>query len=135
MDVLTEKIEAYEKDMAIEPEDLEALKFVLNTITTITDESMDMELKYFDRWPRSTAAGEDLRLAKVKEEFREVTTQQAADATLAKCHAKKSELVNAENLFDLEITPYPVLATMSEELRRLSLIYKLYEAAGVSVFA
>ncbi|KAH8092928.1 dynein light chain binding protein [Aureococcus anophagefferens] len=172
MDVLTEKIEAYEKDMAIEPEDLEALKFVLNTITTITDESMDMELKYFDVMERyrtlqrydvavaeeesSVAAGlaarwhalyctaktKDLRLAKVKEEFREVTTQQAADVTLedgvallvdykrtlAKCHAKKSELVNAENLFDLEITPYPVLATMSEELRRLSLIYKLYEA-------
>ncbi|KAH8045935.1 dynein light chain binding protein [Aureococcus anophagefferens] len=52
MDVLTEKIEAYEKDMAIEPEDLEALKFVLNTITTITDESMDMELKYFDAMRR-----------------------------------------------------------------------------------
>ncbi|KAH8057483.1 dynein light chain binding protein [Aureococcus anophagefferens] len=195
MDVLTEKIEAYEKDMAIEPEDLEALKFVLNTITTITDESMDMELKYFDVMERyrtlqrydvavaeeesSVAAGlaarwhalyctaktKDLRLAKVKEEFREVTTQQAAEfleelklmnkqfydsgpasisvtledgvallvdykRTLAKCHAKKSELVNAENLFDLEITPYPVLATMSEELRRLSLIYKLYEARG-----
>ncbi|KAH8046310.1 dynein light chain binding protein [Aureococcus anophagefferens] len=165
MDVLTEKIEAYEKDMAIEPEDLEALKFVLNTITTITDESMDMELKYFDveryrtlqrydvavaeeessvaaglaaRWHAlyCTAKTKDLRLAKVKEEFASVTLEDGVallvdyKRTLAKCHAKKSELVNAENLFDLEITPYPVLATMSEELRRLSLIYKLYEARG-----
>ena len=85
------------------------MKFVLNTIGRIVDESMEMELKYTDimeryrtlgrygvvvdeketamagalavRWRELFCAGKtkDLRLAKVKEEFREVTQAQAQE--------------------------------------------------------
>ena len=108
------------------------------------------------------AKTKDLRLARVKEEFREVTTTQTAEfaeelkdirrefydsgpaaskvaledgvhllvdykRTMAKCTAKKDELINAENLFGLEMTGYPVLVELSEELAKLSHIYGLYE--------
>ena len=103
----------------------------------------------------------DLRLGKVKEQFREVTKTQAVEfqdeikaletefyksgpgssgltlddgveivkeykRMIAKCNKRKAELVNAENLFNLEMTTYPVLTEMSVELDKLFTIYNFY---------
>ena len=40
---------------------------------------------------------------------------------------KRTELVNAEKLFDLEITAYPNLTTVSKQMHQLKQIYALYE--------
>ena len=103
----------------------------------------------------------DLRLSKVKDEFRTVTSSQAVEfeteirdlnklfydegpgsaglglddgvdvvkaykKMVAKAHKRKLELVNAQNLFGLPITTYPVLAEMTAELDRLFAIYTFY---------
>jgi len=174
-------------------DEIEKLMFVLNTIAKVVDASMDMELKYANVAERYRtlerhevkvetmelktahslaetwrelyvfARTKDLRLAKVKEEFRTVTTEQS-DAfqeelkelrtqfyaegpvagkvsleegvllmvdyreTLDKCTAKKDELVNAEDLFGMEMTAYPVLVEIQTEMSRMKIIYDLYSA-------
>jgi dynein heavy chain len=174
-------------------DEIEKLMFVLNTIAKVVDASMDMELKYADVAERYRtlerhevkvetmelktahslaetwrelyvfARTKDLRLAKVKEEFRTVTTEQS-DAfqeelkelrtqfyaegpvagkvsleegvllmvdyreTLDKCTAKKDELVNAEDLFGMKMTAYPVLVEIQTEMSRMKIIYDLYSA-------
>ena len=49
MDALVDKWNAWEADISTNPEDLEALKFVLNAIAAIVDASMDMELRHVGR--------------------------------------------------------------------------------------
>lgn len=96
-----------EIDLRADPQDLDALKFVLNTIADISGMGMDIELSYLDTMERyrtlhqydipvppeemSKAEGiacrwqallieaktKDLCLVKVKERFREVTKEQA----------------------------------------------------------
>lgn len=96
-----------ETDLGADPQDLEALKFVLNTIADISGMGMDIELSYLDtmeryrtlrqyaisvpaeemakaegiasRWQSLfiEAKTKDLCLVKVKERFREVTKEQA----------------------------------------------------------
>jgi dynein heavy chain len=172
---------------------IETLMFVLNTIAKVVDASMDMELQYADVSERYRtlerhevkiedhelelahslaekwrdlyvfARTKDLRLAKVKEDFRAVTTEQSeafqeelkelrtqfySDGpiagkvsleegvllmvdyaeTLAKCVAKKDELVNAEDLFGMEMTSYPVLVEVQSEMARMKIIYDLYSS-------
>lgn len=98
-----------EADLRADPEDLEALKFVLNTIADICGMGMDIELSYLDtieryrtlqqyaipvpqdemakaegiasRWRGlfRTAKTKDLCLVRVKERFRSVTKQQAIE--------------------------------------------------------
>ena len=48
--------------------------------------------------------------------------------TLQKCVAKKDELVNAEDLFGMEMTSYPVLVEVQSEMARMKVIYDLYSA-------
>ncbi len=172
---------------------IETLMFVLNTIAKVVDASMDMELQYADVSERYRtlerhevkieahelelahslaekwrdlyvfARTKDLRLAKVKEDFRAVTTEQSeafqeelkelrtqfySDGpiagkvsleegvllmvdyaeTLSKCVAKKDELVNAEDLFGMEMTSYPVLVEVQSEMARMKIIYDLYSS-------
>lgn len=96
-----------EADLRADPQDLDALKFVLNTIADISNMGMDVELCYLDtmeryrtlqqysipvpeeemakakgiasRWQALyiEAKTRDLCLVKVKERFREVTKEQA----------------------------------------------------------
>ncbi len=96
-----------ETDLRADPQDLDALKFVLNTIADISGMGMDIELSYLDtmeryrtlqqydipvppdemckaegiarRWQALfvEAKTKDLCLVKVKERFREVTKEQA----------------------------------------------------------
>lgn len=98
-----------ETDLRADPQDLDALKFVLNTIAQVSSLTMDMELTYTDtieryrtlqqysipvppdemakaeriaeRWQTLfiEAKTKDLCLVKVKERFREVTKEQAVD--------------------------------------------------------
>merc|ERR1711871_635441 len=172
---------------------IETLMFVLNTIAKVVDASMDMELQYADvieryrtlerhsvnieahelelahslaeKWRELYvfARTKDLRLAKVKEDFRAVTTEQSEAfqeelkelrtqfyaegpiagkvsleegvllmvdyaETLQKCVAKKDELVNAEDLFGMEMTSYPVLVEIQGEMSRMKVIYDLYSS-------
>ena len=161
------------------------------SISTVADETMDSELLFTDiaeryrvceryriaipegeaeaartlseRWHRlfCDSKTKDLRLQQVKEQFREVTKDQAVEfkastkqmlrefldagpgissisledgselldqyiTRLAECSRRKQELVNAEGLFNLEITAYPALAEMSARMDQLSVIYALY---------
>ena len=188
---LQERMAQLERDLRQEPEDLDVLKFVLGTISTVADETMDSELLFTDiaeryrvceryriaipegeaeaartlseRWHRlfCDSKTKDLRLQQVKEQFREVTKDQAVEfkastkqmlrefldagpgissisledgselldqyiTRLAECSRRKQELVNAEGLFNLEITAYPALAEMSARMDQLSVIYALY---------
>ena len=118
---------------------------------------------------RSTSAGtsssdsktKDLRLGKVKEQFREVTKTQAVEfqdeikaletefyksgpgssgltlddgveivkeykRMIAKCNKRKAELMNAENLFNLPVTVYPVLTDVQVKNEKLFTIYGFY---------
>lgn len=98
-----------ETDLRADPQDLDALKFVLNTIADISEMGMDIELSYLDtmeryrtlqqydipvppdemakakgiahRWQALfiEAKTKDLCLVRVKERFREVTKEQALD--------------------------------------------------------
>lgn len=98
-----------ETDLRADPQDLDALKFVLNTIADISGMGMDIELSYLDtmeryrtlqqygipvppdemakaegiarRWQALfiEAKTKDLCLVKVKERFREVTKEQAVE--------------------------------------------------------
>lgn len=98
-----------ETDLRADPQDLDALKFVLNTIADICGMGMDIELSYLDtmeryrtlqqydipvpademakaqdiasRWQALfiEAKTKDLCLVKVKDQFREVTKQQAVE--------------------------------------------------------
>lgn len=98
-----------ETDLRADPQDLDALKFVLNTIADICGMGMDIELNYLDtmeryrtlqqydipvpademakaqdiasRWQALfiEAKTKDLCLVKVKDQFREVTKQQAVE--------------------------------------------------------
>lgn len=98
-----------ETDLRDDPQDLDALKFVLNIIADISGMGMDIELSYLDtmeryrtlqqyaitvpaeemakaegiasRWQALfiEAKTKDLCLVKVKERFREVTKEQAVD--------------------------------------------------------
>lgn len=98
-----------ETDLRADPQDLDALKFVLNTIAQVSSLSMDMELSYTDtieryrtlqqysiavppdqmakaegiaeRWKALfiEAKTKNLCLVKVKERFREVTKEQAVE--------------------------------------------------------
>jgi len=116
-----------------------------------------------ERWRQLVvdAKTRDLRLVFVKEQFREVTKQQAVDfqeelkdlkrafygsgpgapsielekgvelveeyqKQLVECNRKKADLINAENLFSLPMTSYPILQELSGELDRLSKIYDLF---------
>ncbi|CAN0031129.1 unnamed protein product, partial [Ectocarpus sp. 12 AP-2014] len=101
------KMSQLEADLRADPQDLDALKFVLNTIADISGMGMDIELSYLDtmeryrtlqqydipvppdemakaqgiaiRWQAlfMEAKTKDLRLVRVKERFREVTKEQA----------------------------------------------------------
>ena len=103
------QIEAFEAELEKDPKQLEDLTFVLNTIARISAESMSMELQYNDvveryhtlklydievedakfekamsieqRWKDLVISSKtkDLRLAKVKSKFRQVTEQDAID--------------------------------------------------------
>lgn len=98
-----------ETDLKADPQDLDALKFVLNTIADISGLGMDIELSYLDtmeryrtlqqyaipvpheemakaegialRWQALLieAKTKDMCLVKVKERFREVTKEQAVE--------------------------------------------------------
>lgn len=98
-----------ETDLRADPQDLDALKFVLNTIADVSSMGMDIELSYLDtmeryrtlqqyaipvppdemakaegiarRWQALfiEAKTKDLCLVKVKERFREVTKEQAVE--------------------------------------------------------
>ena len=45
--------------------------------------------------------------------------------------AQRSELTNAEKLFDLPITGYPNMIEVEKELKNLALVFELYEAQRV----
>jgi len=100
-------MDQFTKELQFDPSNLEDLKFVLNVVTRISDRSMDMELMYLDiaerystltrydirveeseisialglseRWRKLwvDSKTKDLRLVDVKDEFREVTKEQA----------------------------------------------------------
>jgi dynein heavy chain len=109
LNVLNEKLDHLESDLATDPKDLDSLKFVLNSIASIQEMGMDMELQYSSMFEQYRTLGhyaisvpeaerkeaismeerwcqlvrdsktKDLRLIKVKEQFRDVTRQDAVD--------------------------------------------------------
>ncbi|CAM9103575.1 unnamed protein product [Discosporangium mesarthrocarpum] len=109
LEQLCTKMAELEEDLRSDPEDLDGLKFVLNTIADVSGMGMDVELNFLDvmeryrtlqqysipvpaeemtraesiadRWQSLfiEAKTKDLCLVKVKEQFREVTKQQALD--------------------------------------------------------
>nr|XP_026696380.1 dynein heavy chain 10, axonemal isoform X1 [Ciona intestinalis]XP_026696381.1 dynein heavy chain 10, axonemal isoform X2 [Ciona intestinalis] len=51
---------------------------------------------------------------------------------LQKYEADRQELTNAEKLFDLQITPYPNLVRVQNEMKGLEMIYALYQEQSVA---
>ncbi|CAM9101409.1 unnamed protein product [Chrysoparadoxa australica] len=49
------------------------------------------------------------------------------EVKVKKCMERKNKLVNAENLFGLEITEYPELGRITSELKKLEKMYDLYK--------
>lgn len=123
LDVCQEKMDKYLNDMSGDPTNLTELKFVLNVIADISNDSMDMELAYLDveeryltlqRYEIDVPQGEleaalnlkkrwhtlwvdsktkDLRLVDVKDKFREVTKEDVIKFT-EECTTEKRKFLD-----------------------------------------
>ena len=133
--------ESLKRDIEKEPQDLESLKFVLNTIKNISDMSLDVEVKYRNIRQRYEILGKysvdnsteemnaamsleslwkntllqskikDLRLIEIKEKFSKVTTAQAQSF---------GDKINELNHQFLETGPGSSSHTLDEGLIKMS---------------
>uniref|UniRef100_A0A6S8LSH1 AAA+ ATPase domain-containing protein n=1 Tax=Dunaliella tertiolecta TaxID=3047 RepID=A0A6S8LSH1_DUNTE len=193
---LKDRISRFQEELHKEPNTLEALKHVLNTVATIRSEGMTMELKYSDLEERfrtrvmyaqpqeldqaneqlvhaqqvrllwaalaDEADDVDWRLEDTKKLFSETTRQQVSEfqeytsqlwerfkttgpgvptielnvglellhqfqGELDSACKSREQLVLAERLFDMDITSYPCLGQLENEMKKLQQVYAVYQ--------